>query len=217
MAYGLFNRSHLKVTFADHIKNSIGLLLVLKLYLMLLITNEANGDLSVAVFKQHLNSPIFAGVKSSDLLFSLDYYTGRNRLNSSCTQTAFYALPKERAQLIAHDSIKNSSCLLSVYKVHINLSGIFDSSLYRRFRNLVESNSSRVFNRDTESVCKMPGYSFALTVRVGCKEYLVCILCVLFNALYNISLASDVDIMSLKAVFYINAQSAFGQVSHVSL
>ena len=46
-----------------------------------------------------------------------------------CRQTAFDGLPENGADLVTHNSVKDSSCLLRVYKIHIYITRVFD----RRF------------------------------------------------------------------------------------
>ena len=85
------------------------------------------------------------------------------------------------------------------------------------FCNLVEGNSKSFINGYSESGSKMPGYSLSLTVVVGCEEYFIGSLRFLLYFLDNIALASDINIMRLEIIFYVNAKRTFGKVSDVTL
>ena len=57
-------------------------------------------------------APIFFGDEILDLPLSLANNPNGNRLNPTRTQPPSYLLPKDRADLITHQAIQNSPCLL---------------------------------------------------------------------------------------------------------
>ena len=63
----------------------------------------------------------------------------------------------------------------------------------------------------------MPGNSLSLTVRVSCEENFVCAFCLALKLLDNVTLAADIDVVRLKAVFNINTERALGQVTDMTL
>ena len=63
----------------------------------------------------------------------------------------------------------------------------------------------------------MPGDCLSLTVRVRREKDLTCLFSLGTKLLDNVTLASDIYIMRLKAVLYVNSESALGQISYMSL
>ena len=86
-----------------------------------------------------------------------------------------YLLRYERAELIADESVENSSRLLSVNKVHIDIFGACYALFDRVFVYLIKFNSVLFIKRQPENRGKMPGNSLSLSVGVGCEQNLICI------------------------------------------
>ena len=82
-----------------------------------------------------------------------------------CTKSSFNLFPKHRTDCITHNSVKHTSCLLCVYKVHVYLPCLFYALFNGIFCNFVKCNSAVVFVLKVKSVNKMPAYGFSLTVR----------------------------------------------------
>ena len=206
-----------KLTALDRVYDLHCVCLVAKLDLAVLIAEEAHREgYSLARDERDLDGPILNGNEALDLLLALDDDLCRYRLNSSCAESALDVLPKQRRDLISYDSVKDSSCLLGVYKAHIDVAGLFDRRLDHALGDLVEGDSLRLFDRYSECCRKMPRDSLSLTVRVGCEIYFGCVLCFLLDLLDYIAFAADVDIMSLEIIVNINAEGGFGQVTDVS-
>ena len=77
-------------------------------------------------------------------------------LDANATVTVAHSRTKNLAEIKAYKSIKDSSCLLRVYKILIYPSGIFYSFLYCAFGNFVKGNTVKLIKVKTENFCKMP-------------------------------------------------------------
>ena len=217
MASRALDRLNGKLTVLDSINDLHCIRLVAKLDLTVFISEEAyRKGYSLTRDKRCLDSPILNGNKAIDLLLALYDDLSRYRLNSACAESALDVLPKQGRDLISYDSVEDSSCLLSIDKTHIDISGLFDSRLYHALGDLVEGDSLRLFDRYSERSRKMPRDSLSLTVRVGCEIYFGCVLRFLLDLFDNITLAADIDVMSLEVIIDINAEGGFGQVTNVS-
>ena len=215
---GLLYRFYKEAAVSYRCKHAISVSLAGKLYSAVLVAVEAHGELlSVSRCEKGVYSPIFNGYEIAYLLFSLYDHSRSDRLNASCGKSAADVLPEERRDLVAYYSIENSSCLLSVDKIHIYLSGLFYRALYSRLCDLVEGNSESLLHGNSEGCREVPGDSLSLTVRVGREEYLVCRLGFLLDLLYKISLTPYVDVVCLKIILNVNAKAALGKIAHVSL
>ena len=208
---------YLEAAALDSINNLTCLLAVFKLDLAILITVELNcKGLTVGREKLYVDSPVFNGNEALDLVFALNDDSCRNGLNSTCGKTALYVLPKKRRELVAHDSVKNSSCLLSIYNVHIDLTRLLYCRLNHALCDFVERYSHCLFKRNTKHVCKMPSNRLTLTVRVSCEEDLVCCLCFLLDFLDKVALTSYVNIMSLEILLDVNTHAGLRKVANVT-
>ncbi len=82
---------------------------------LILIFCKPSGE-NLVLLEIHIDIPIFFWHKCLDFVFSIANDLQCCRLNPACTEAPAYLAPKKRAYLIAHKSVKNSSCLLRVNK-----------------------------------------------------------------------------------------------------
>ena len=69
-----------------------------------------------------IQSPVFFRNKRVDLIFSVSHKTQRYRLHSSRAQSSFDLCPEKRTDPVAHHTVKDTSRLLCIYQIHINVS-----------------------------------------------------------------------------------------------
>ena len=174
-------------------------------------------NLAIIGGKSGFDSPIFLGNKGTDLLLTLGNDSGRNRLNTSTRKTTLKILPEHLGKLEAYETVKNSSCLLGVNKIHVNLTRILDCFLNSALCNLIEGYTAGSVLRNTELTCDVPGNSLSLTVRVGCEEDLVSTLCFLLKLLNNVALATDIYIVRLEIILNVNSKRTLRQITNVTL
>ena len=167
-------------------------------------------------FKRRFYRPVFLRNESLYLRFSFDDYSRRNRLNSSCGKSAANGFPKVRTDFVAHYSVKNSSCLLRVYKVHIYCARMLHSGKHRFLCYIIEGYSVRFFRLYAENRCKMPRYSFSLAVGIGCEVYLIGIFNFLFKLIYYVRFSLYVNVFHRKVMVSINSERTFRKVSDMS-
>ena len=111
--------------------------------------------------------PIFFGLKSSDLSFTVNNKLNSDGLDSSRRKTGLDLLPKEGAYLVADDSVKNTSGLLRINKINVERSRVCDSFLNGAFGYLVKGYSYILFGIKSEKCCQMPTDRFAFAIGVG--------------------------------------------------
>ena len=62
-----------------------------------------------------------------------------------------YVFPKQRTELVAYDTVEDTTGLLRIYQIHIDLTGCLDGGSNRLFGNLVKADALGLFHRDAES------------------------------------------------------------------
>ena len=126
-------------------------------------------------------------------------------------------LPKKRADAVAYETVQNSSGLLRIHKVHVNIPGILYGFLYRISGDLVKCDPLVLLLRKLQCDRKMIGDCFSLTVRVGGKIYKICLGCSLAEILQQFSLSPDGDIVRLKIIFHIHTHITLRKIPDMSL
>ena len=137
-------------------------------------------------------------------------------MNTSGGKTALDGLPQQRADLITNDTVKNTSCLLGIDQIHINLTRLLDRGLDRGLGNLIEGDAHGLLHGNPQRSCQMPRNGFALAVRVSCEEYFFSGFGFLFDLLDQVTFAANIDIANSKIVVNINAECSFGQIANMS-
>ena len=120
-------------------------------------------------FELSIQAPVFFRNKGVDLILSVTDDAKSNWLHSSSTQTSFDLCPEKRADAVTHHTIQHSSCLLCVYKIHIQISRLFDWIFDRSLSNFIKGNSAHLGRVFFQCLHQMPGNCFSFTVRVSCQ------------------------------------------------
>ena len=124
--------------------------------------------------------PIFFGNKVSDFFFSVTDQTQGDRLYTAATEAFFHLFPQQIADGIANDSVQYTSCLLCIYQIHIDFSGLCDGFFNSRFGDFIECDSADIFFFfQIQCVKQMPADGFPFTVRVSCEINFISSLCIL--------------------------------------
>ena len=139
----LFHRFYCIICTFKTCKQSVSLSLIRYLKLFSVYRNECRiENLSrTRRCKFRVNRPVLFGNKCAYLVFPVHDKLYRNRLNSPCRKSSLDLFPQKRTKLIAHKTVKDTSCLLCVYKVDINFVRIVHSVLNASFGDLVECNT----------------------------------------------------------------------------
>ena len=165
-----------------------------------------------------VNGPIFFRFEGFNFALAVNNKFYRNGLNTARGKgrTAANVFPKEGAEFITNDSVKNSAALLCVNKVGINASGSGHSLFNAEMGDFVESNAVGRIHRKTEKFCKMPGNCFAFAVRVRREINIIRSGGLFFKASNKVFLAGNKDILGNEAVFNVNSKGGFGKVANVT-
>ena len=103
-----------------------------------------------------VEQPVFFFYKIVYFLFAVDHHSGGDGLNASGGKAALYLLPEQRGELIAHDTVKDTPCLLCVHKVLIYGTWGFYALGDDALRDLVEGHALRLFVRQLKKLLEVP-------------------------------------------------------------
>ena len=166
--------------------------------------------------QNRINAPVFLRLKCLDLLLAVHDQTHGNRLHTSGRQSALDLLPKERAELIADQTIQDAPCLLRIHQINVDLVRIRHARLHAGLGDLVERHAVIRIHVQVQHLCQMPRNRFSLAVRVRCKVNGIAFLRPLLEILDDVLLALHVEIVRCKTVFYIDSELGFRQIAHMS-
>ena len=123
--------------------------------------------LSLVEFR--FNGPEFLRYKGFNFLLSVTDYLQSRRLNSSRRKTSGNLSPKQRTDLISHQSVKNPPGLLCIHQIQVDGSRVLYRLLHRLGGDFIKHYPAWGICRNSQQKRQMPGYRLSLAVRVGCK------------------------------------------------
>ena len=82
----------------------------------IVVGHKENGGHTVSCFR----------FESMDFAFALNNQSNGNRLYTSCRKRRFHFSPKYRRQFKTYDTVQNTSCLLCIHEVNVNITWLFD-------------------------------------------------------------------------------------------
>ena len=143
-------------------------------------------------------------------------HPGGYGLDPSSGQAAADFLPQQRRELVAHDPVQNTPCLLSVHQTLVDLPRPGDGLADHPLGDLVEGHPAGFFIRQPQQLLQVPADSLAFPVRVGCQKDGVAGLGGFFQVADDVFFSFDGAVFGLEIVFDVHPQSAFGQVPQVA-
>ncbi|MPN03365.1 hypothetical protein SDC9_150593 [bioreactor metagenome] len=167
--------------------------------------------------KQRGQRPVFLRHEGLDFALAVAHDAHRDRLHSAGRKAFFDLGPQQRADLIAHEPVEYAARLLCVYKVHIDAARLFDRVFDNRRRYLVKGDPAWLAYVHIEHLCQVPGYRFALAVRVCCEVYFIGRFGLFAYAFEYIAAAAQRNILGFEAVFHVNTELAFGKIAHMTV
>ena len=107
------------------------------------VTVVAGGEAArlVQTAQGHIERPEFLGFEVFDLPFPFHHQTRSYRLDTSCRKAAPDLFPEQRAELIAHNTVKDTTRLLGIHQVIVDVPRLFDAPLNDVFRNFVKGDA----------------------------------------------------------------------------
>ena len=139
------------------------------------------------------------------------------RLNTSCGKTALNLGPHNGGNAVAYNTVDDTSCLLSINKIHINLSGMLQGFLYGILGDLIESDSVTFFISESKGCLKMPADCLSFTVRVRCEINVIRLLNFLSQRSKYFALSSYSNVFRLEIIIDINSHGTLGKIPYMSL
>ena len=133
--------------------------------------------------------------KGIDLCLAVCNDPKRHGLYTPCAQSSLDLLPQKGADPVSHHTVQDTSRLLRVDHIHVDLPGMLQSFFHRRLRNLVKGNPERLLRIQIQCRDKMPADRFSLAVRVRCQIDFVRLLHFLAKSCQYISLTADRDVL----------------------
>ena len=152
-----------------------------------------------------------------DLIFTLNDKTYCNTLHATCWKCRFYLLPKKWWKFITYQAVENTTCLLSGYEVHINLTWVVDSVQNCRFCDFVEHDTAIFIFAQAQSLIKMPWNWLSLTVLIGSQPHHISACWQLFQFRNKVFFIVRDLIFRHEAVVHIQTQIRFVQIPYMSV
>ena len=100
-----------------------------------------------------IQRPVFFGYKISNFFFPVSNNFYCYRLHASGTQAFSDFPPQQRAELITHDTVNNTACLLRVDFIQIDRTRIFQRVFDGAGRDLVKFDPTVCFRVDAQNMC----------------------------------------------------------------
>ena len=174
---------------------------------------------AVGLGHQHLGGyvPILLGDKGLNVFLPHDHHTGCYGLHPSGRQSLFHLCPQQGTDLVAHQPIQHTACLLGIHQLHVQRPRILNGVLDGLFGNFVKFNTARGRRIHVQNLPQMPGDGFAFAVRVSCEQNLRSRLGFFTDSAQNVAASADGNILQFKVVIHIHADLGFGQIPDMSL
>ena len=167
--------------------------------------------------QNRIQTPVFLRNKGIDLILAVSDHSQRNRLYTACRKASLHLCPQEGRNLITHDSIQHSSCLLGIHKVHIDFTGMLKRLRHRTLGDFIEGDPRCLLVLKLQRSHQVPGNCFSLAVRVRCQIDLVGLLHALSEIRQKISLSADCDVLRFKIILNIDSHLTSRKITDMSL
>src|SRR5262245_55788102 len=114
------------------------------------------------------HGPVLFGDEGSDLALAVADQFERHRLHPPRRQSAPYFVPKDRAHLVAHQTVQDAARLLRVHLLGIHLARVLEGLLDGAARDLIEDHPTHLLlGSNPEFFLEMPADRLSLAVRIG--------------------------------------------------
>ena len=144
--------------------------------------------------------PVLLFLECTDLIFTIHHHAHGNRLHPAGRQTVFHGMPKHGRELVAHNAVQHTPCLLGVDQILIDLSWILDAFCHHIFGDLVEGYPLCLLIRKSQQLLEMPGDGLSLAVRVRREENGVGLFSLRFQLFDYLCLIPHGDIFGFKGL-----------------
>ena len=176
--------------------------------------HKASGFVQTVEFD--IQSPVFLALECADLIFTIHHQTGSNTLDTAGRQTAAHLLPQQGRKLIANDTVQNSSGLLGIHQIIVDLTGLTDGLGDRFLGDGIEGDPVGLFLGQLQKLGQMPCDGLALTVRVRCQIYRFGRTGSSTQFIDQFFFSGYGNIFRRKIMLQIHTHGAFGQVTQMT-
>ena len=160
--------------------------------------------------------PVFLRLKGLNLFLAVVHHAHGDRLHAARRETAAHLFPQKRAELITHDAVEHTACLLRVDQVLIDGARLLNALGDDLFRDLVEGHALGLFIVQFQKRLQVPRDRLSLAVRVRCEIDGVAVLGGLLELADELLLAANGLIDGLEIVLDVHTELTFGKVAQVA-
>ena len=190
-------------------ERGVRLLLVadLALFALVFFQRRLEGrELFRLVLQFDVYRPIFFRSERLNLPFALDDEPERDGLHAPRRKTVADLIVQKGRELVTHEAVEHAARLLRVHEVIVDRARVFEGSLHRLGRDLVELDAVFALRIQPEHRLQMPRNGFALAVGVGCEIYFIRLFGFLREAFDDRLLPGGIDVARLVVVVYGDAE-----------
>ena len=139
----LLDRSHDEIRLLQPFEQAVRLCLVFNFDLLAVHSRQLGIEGLVAARggEYGINAPVFLRLKCPDLFLTIHDQADCHRLHTPCRQAALDLFPQERAELVAHKTVKDAPRLLGIDKVNVDAVRVGHTCLHTGLGDLVEGNA----------------------------------------------------------------------------
>ena len=154
-------------------------------------------------------------MEGDDLALTLHNQADSHRLHTTCRERRTHLFPQHGRELEADQTIQYATSLLGIDQIHVHRARRLDGLQDGLLRNLVEDDSLRLINRETQHFGQVPcdGLSFAVFIGSQPDGLVFGQLC---EFGYHLAFVGGNLIYGGKTTINFDTQSLLGQIADVS-
>ena len=194
----------------------VGRGLVRNVHLLFCRAVKARRECARAAVKQRVEQPVLLRLEGADLVFAVDHDARGHRLHTAGGQAGLDLAPEQRAELIAHDAVKNAARLLCVDQILIDLARVLNALGDDLLRDLVERHALGLIVRQIQQLLQVPRNGLSLAVRVGREIDGAGRFGALFQVGDHVCAVLHGQVLRRKIAVNVYAHGALGQVTQVA-
>ncbi len=194
------------------VNDRVNLFAASELDFLAVLAVETRGKTAFSAGKLCVQMPKFLADKVFYLLIFVNHKSCRYGLNAPRGKAGFDFAPKQRREFVADNPVENTSRLLGIHKIHVNVTGMTDAFRDNIFRYFVECDALRLFIVKPQKLLKVPRNGFAFAVRVRREIDDGSFRGFFFELGDKLILALDGNILGFEAMLNVNADLTFRQI-----
>ena len=154
-------------------------------------------------------------VEGDDLAFALHDEAYGYRLHATGRERRTYLFPKYGRELKTHQTIQYATCLLGIHERHVDRARLLDGLQDGLLRDLVEDDTLRLINRETQHFGQVPCDGLSFAVFIGSQPNGL-LLGQLREFAHDLFLVGGNLVDRCITISYLDTQTLLGQVADVA-